>query len=106
MVAIDFSHDLLPDLLIAILKGRLTSGTVENCSQLIPANLTISIFVEHIEGDSKVVFVKKAGAIHCSCDELTVVDLTVAIRIKLVDQVVPVLAASAHHSQHLAHARL
>ena len=37
--------------------------------------------------------VKKLGAVDCSRDELTVVNLTVMVRVKLGDQLVPVLGA-------------
>ena len=57
MVAIHLSHDLLPNLLIAVLKGSLASRSVEDISQLLLADLAISIRVEHIERDAQVLFV-------------------------------------------------
>ena len=57
MVAIHLSHDLLPNLLIAVLEGSLASRSVEDVSQLLLADLAIAIRVEHVERDAQVLFV-------------------------------------------------
>ena len=57
MVAIHLSHDLLPNLLIAVLEGSLASRSVEDVAQLLLADLAIAIRVEHVERDAQVLFV-------------------------------------------------
>ena len=79
---------------------------MEHIPQLIFANLTISILVKHRESDAQVLLIQKPRTVHCSCDKFTIVNLAITVGIKLVDQIVPVLAASSHYSKHLAHACL
>ena len=98
MIAIDFGHDLLPYLLVAILQGCLTSRPMEDLSQLGSANLPITILVKHVESDAQILLIDQPSAVHCSCDELSVVDLTVTIGVQLVYKVVPVLAARPHEA--------
>ena len=57
MVAINLSHDLLPNLLIAVLESSLASRSVEDVSQLLLADLAIAICVEHVECNAQVLFV-------------------------------------------------
>lgn len=106
MVAVDLGHDLLPDLLVVVFKSCLACSTMEDSSKLFYANLAVPILVKHIESDAQVIFVQQTRTVYCSCDELTVVNLAITISVKLVDQVVPVLAPCPHHSKNLAHARL
>ena len=104
IVAIDLLHDLMPNVLIFVLEGR--SDPAKDITQLLRADLPIAILVEHLEGHLKVILVEEFGTVHGSCDELSVVNLPVPIRIQLVDQLVPVLRGSFHYTKDRTHALL
>ena len=106
MVAVNFCHDLVPELIIALLKSYLAERTIKYGSKLLLANNSVLINIEKVKSDSQIPGVQKLGTIDRCSDKFTVVDLTIMVRIELVDQVVPVLRASTHDSQDLSHAYL
>ena len=79
---------------------------MEKRSQLLFIYNTVTILVKHIEGDAKVLLVKEFSAIYCGSNELFVVDFAIAVSVKLLYQIFPVLRVSMQHTQDLAHAFL
>ena len=103
VVFVDFTHDLIPNLLISIVEGRLTHRPMEHRPDLFLADHPIPVLVKQIEGNPEVLFVEEAGPIDSSRDELSIVNLAVMIRVQLSDKLMPVLGASPHKSQNCLH---
>lgn len=54
MIAVHFSHDLRPELIIGFIESDLAEATVEYCLQLLLTYHAIAVFVEDAECNAKV----------------------------------------------------
>lgn len=52
LIQVDLGHYLVPKSLVIVLERSLFDRAMEDSSELIFADLAITIFIKHVEGDS------------------------------------------------------
>jgi len=104
LIAVDLGHDLVPEVLIAVLEGSLAEGAVEHSADFLLTDEAIAVFIENVKCDAQVLPVQQARPVHGRSDEFLVVNFAVLVSVELVNEVVPVLGASTHGAEHLVHA--
>ena len=77
LVLINLSHDLIPDLLTALVHMTAT----KDCLQLFFTNRTVTISIKHPEGPHQIVTREEQVLLECGGNELRVVYRAIAIQV-------------------------